>query len=317
MTLNSDSTTRPIDIRIIAYRFTRILVLILIVFFTLKLTVLDIVAIHTDQMSPTLQSGDYALMFRGAFCKPLSWIVKPSYGSAVIFVNPLDPKSTGCQRLAAQAGDMMAIDSGVASIPDKPQIRFSIEKPCGDLLPPEYAPRDYAPPFYVPSFGQEYQLDTLPIRDFCFVASMVAQENPRKKVSVVPTLYVDGAVSPDYRIKDFPLYQGLLDSVPQRTLYDWFFWDRLGAYLAHCHPNQAIRLSLGLTLNKERLSRYRCKESFIFLLSDHWCGGLDSRYFGPVRLGGVQGQVVCVLWSTRGDRKFPWVNFGRLFRIIR
>jgi signal peptidase I len=307
----------PVDFRIVVYRFVKQLVIILAIFFAIKLTLFDIVDIHTTQMSPVLVPGDVVLAFCAPFAGPFSRMLHLKRGTAVVFTHAVFSGKAGCQRIAGLPGDIVSVDSGVFSISNYPNYTVRSDTTSGNILPPNFSPRDFMAPFAVPKAGDEYLLDTLTLRDFAFVASAISQENPKKKYSVRAELLVDQTHVSDYYLKDFALYRGFFDSIPAPFYYDWFFWDRLNAYLNETFPGKTVRLRVSLFESAYRMSLYKMKEPSAFLLSDHWDGGFDSRYFGPVRLKAVKGQIMCVLWSASAENsKFPFVNFNRLFKIV-
>jgi hypothetical protein len=169
-------------------------------------------------------------------------------------------------------------------------------------------------PFRLPERGHEYRLDSLTQRDFVFAASMRAQEYPRRDHDVHATLFVDGIPSNEYIIKNFLLYEGTFDSIPDSLDFDWFFWDRLRDNLRYSLENREVRLQFALMENGKKVEAYRVRHWFLFLLADNWESGFDSRYFGPVSAARLRAGVPLVLWSTGGKRAFSIVPAKRTVR---
>jgi signal peptidase I len=297
----------PIDSRIVLYRAIKIIAVIVLVAVLLKLFVFDTVQIQTEQMRPTLLQGDRVLFFKGA--AGLTGTVKR--GQSVIFFHPRFGSGAGSLRIAALPGDEVKISDAQLSLVNIPAAAFSRGNCSGQRLPPEYSPRDAMEPFRIPEVGASFRLDTLAIRDFVYIAGMIRQENPDKIYALKPQLLIDDVPAKDFKIKDFALYAGRLDSIP-----DSFSWDRLQAYLQSSMPDKHIVLTFKLLQNQAVVTDYTVTSPFYFLLADDWCEGFDSRYFGPVSSRTIQGRVAAVLWSFHPDRPaLKGLRVGRICKI--
>jgi hypothetical protein len=187
-----------------------------------------------------------------------------------------------------------------------------------DVLPPDYTPRDFTAPLRLPQRGENLSLDDMSIRDFFFAVSIIRQENPKKTFAVQPRLFIDGQPAPGFRVAEFALFAGTLDTVPEKYRYDFFFWDRLRAFLEYSQGGKSISFLFSLMENGDPVHQYRVKGTLVFLLADDWYKGYDSRYFGPVSARLIKGGVTAVLWSFAHDR--PWfkaLRWNRIVKIVR
>jgi hypothetical protein len=312
------SVGAPVDGRMVTYRIARYLLLVALAAAALKLLILDTMLIRTDQMAPTLAVGDRVVVFKLFHTGPLSaWFV-PFRRSPVIFGSPVLAGKPSCLRVAAVSGDTVMIGGGTCRILNKHAQAFSSKAPGEELLPAEYSPRDSMPPYCLPRPGSTVNLDSLPLRDFFFASALIRQENPKGNFAVRPALFVDGVLQDSVRVRDFSLFKGALDSVPERFAFDWFFWDRLRDYLEHSQKGNNVFLSFSLLQSGVKMYEYTFTKSCIFLLADDWQKGFDSRYFGPVLAASVKGRVIGVVWSfgATGDKKSTF-RITRLFKIIR
>jgi hypothetical protein len=169
-------------------------------------------------------------------------------------------------------------------------------------------------PYRLPSKGETVQLDSLPIRDLAFALSIMKQENPGTAYEVIPTLQIDSTDSSDLIIEDFALFKGPLHAVPQEFATDWFFWDRLRAYIRTRMPERQVSLHMHVTDEGTPVSEYTVKGECYFMLADNWCKGVDSRHFGPVSSRRLLGRARMVLWSRAPEkpRRFRSERVGKI-----
>jgi hypothetical protein len=242
-----------------------------------------------------------------------------SRGTPVIFSVPFS-KKLGCLRIAGVGGDTVGVEDGVFrnSKSFVKRVPASDITPRTEVMPAEFSPRDYIDPFRVPRPGDTLVLDSLDSYDLCFAIAVIRQENPSAKCKLKPKVIIDDTASTDYFISDFVLYKGRLDSIPDSSSYDWFFWKRLTEYLQETMNGRKVTLSFEFFQDGAKTTRYAVKNRFLFLLADNWKNGFDSRYFGPVLASSIFGRPFFILWSFStkegtGDR----LNFKRLGRFIR
>jgi signal peptidase I len=306
---------RPHDFRIVFYRIIKQLIIILSIGIAVKVFLFDSVRVDGDQMSPTIISGDQTLLFNLPYFSFTSGIFPVSIGKPLVFNLPFKSKESGCLRVSGKSGDSISIDSGKVYNSRHPSFKFPFKKD-NSILPVNYSPRDFFVPYYIPKRNDLLFLDTLPLRDLFFAASIIQQENPRKKVILKPQLIIEDSVKTNYMIDNFSLYKGLFDTIPEKYMRDWFFWDRLIDYLQAEMADRAFDLKFRISLDSYQLSTYQVRKKYIFLLADNWGYGLDSRYFGPVEESRIRGRVFFVIWSynSSSGKGFAHNRFGKIIR---
>ena len=314
---NGNNRVAYFDIRTIIYRTVKQLSLIILIALIVKYAFCDTVLIETDQMTPVIQNGDRVILSKIKYASPVKALFNPRHKDLIIFDHPHFVNKVSCLRIAGKPGDVITIQNGTLLIFDKPEITF-VQKPVNEeTLPSEYSPRDTMQLFRIPITGDNIDMDTLSIRDFIFLYMMIKQENPQNNYTLQPLLYIDDSLTNDYIIKDFSLYKGKFSAVSDTFYTNWFFWDRLEAYLSSTNMDSNIELTFTLLENQSPIKQYTIKKAFYFLLSDNWCKGYDSRYFGPIIAASIKGKVVGILWSftprTSGTRA---LRIRRIFKII-
>jgi signal peptidase I len=316
--MNGESHQRKhIDLRIALYRALKQFVLILAVGWLLQYALCDTVLIRTDQMEPTILRGDRVLLLKTSTAAPFKWFINLRHRDLVVFRHPHLTGKNCCLRVAGIPGDTVTVVRGSLTITNRPDLTFVKKQDEEETLPPEFSPRDNLAPLRIPQKGDTVDSDSLSMRDLIFFYSMIQQENPKKKYTLRPTLVIDDSITNDYIIKDFPLYAGVFSAIPDSLFTDWFFWDRLNAYLTTSHTESRVLLTFSLLEDQFLVDRYVIKKRYYFLLSDTWCRGYDSRYFGPVAANTVKGKVIGILWSFSGDRPgIKGLRGRRIFKII-
>ena len=127
-------------------------------------------------------------------------------------------------------------------------------------------------------------------------------------------------INNEFLIKDFSLYKGVFSGIPDSLDNNPFFWERLSLYLERTAADTQSA-SVNLTIvdqNNEDIIRYRVKNNSVFLTSDNWDEGLDSRYFGPVPISSITGRIIFVLWSLDPDAEsfFNKIRPRRILKFI-
>ncbi len=314
--MKGDQTQRmPVDRRIVVYRFALRSVLLAAAVLFVKFFILDTVVVQTSQMSPTIVSGDRLLFFRLPHLPAFRKAFGADRGDVVVAKPAGAEQSFLCLRVAGLAGDTVSVEQGEFRNTSDSALSFQSRTGVSPL-PAEYSPRDQMEELVVPTQGHVYNLDSLSIRDLFFAISLAKHENPGRNYSIKPMLYLDGKLEKDFTIREFSLYKGSLDSVPAPLRGDWFFWERMRAYLADKLPDTSIWLSFALMEDGKRIHEYQVEESCIFLLADDWDEGFDSRYFGPVPVSSLKGGAAMVIWSSRSDSS-GGLRTDRFARIIR
>jgi signal peptidase I len=306
----------PVDTRVVIYRIAKQLAAVVVLALAAKYAIVDAVRVGTDQMAPTIENGDRVLLSRLAYAAPLKWILNPARRSCVVYRQPFGPRAYGCLRIAAVSGDSIRADSGKLVL-SKTHSTVAALPPNESVLSPLYSPRDFMAPLRIPKRGETITLNGLSLRDFFFIVSMIRQENSDIRYTIKPALVIDGRNERNFRIGDFALYKGPIDSVGQKNMFDWFFWDKLSQYLGYVLSGHTVGLTFELLQNNERLYSYTVKSQFVFLIADNWVYGNDSRYFGPVKESLIRGRAAAVLWSFAPWGSVPELRWGRIGKLIK
>jgi hypothetical protein len=309
----------PVDARIILYRMAKQVAAIVAMVIALKLLILDIVPMHGSQMAPAIENSDHLLMLRLPYVPFMHLLGGRVRGDPVIFTLPF-AKSLGCLRIAGVSGDSVGVEDGVFRNTKAfvKRIPSSDTIPRTEVMPAEFSPRDYCSPVRIPAPGDTIGIDSLDSYALCFAASVIRQENPRAKCKIIPRIVIDDTASTEYRIAEFAIYKGRLDSIPDSCGFDWFFWKRLNDYLQGSMRDHKVSLAFEFFMNGTKMTRYAVKNKFLFLLADNWNKGFDSRYFGPVIASSIIGRPYFILWSfSTNEGTKGRLNLRRLGRFIR
>jgi len=289
------------DTRMVIYRGLRWFAIILVVGLFLKFFVCDSVRVDGSQMEQTVLSGDRVLLLKAPYVTPvLKKFFEVENKLAVAELPERDGRCT-MLRIAAISGDTASIDAGqfyrnccAVDGMRKDTLRYN-------LLPAEYSPADFMAPYRVPAPGDTVTFAELTLRDLIFAYAVLLQE--RSRVTLKAFAVAGDSIISGYRIKDFALYNGPIDSIPEELSADWFFWDRLREYMNISAEDSDVKPQLAFSVFRgaKEITGFRVKERYLFLMGDNWTGAKDSRYFGAVRLDNVKGRPVMRLW---GNGKF-------------
>jgi signal peptidase I len=292
--------------------------LIVILSIIVKFSFCDTIRIKTDQMAPTVVNGDRIILSKNHYAAPMKFILSPQYTNIVAFKHPHFNEMIGCLRITGKPGDRIAIKKGIFTIAGKPKHTISSNHSDEDLLPGKYSPRDNMISFYIPQKGDTILPDTMGIRDIIFIYSMMKQENPTNPYRLKPALHVDDSLNNDYLIKDFSLYTGRFNNIPDSLFSDWLFWKNLQSYFDLYVEDKKIKLSFSIMEHQKMITEYIVKQNFYFLLSDSWDFGYDSRYFGPICQSVIFGRVTGVIWSFAPDKSaFSALRPRRICKILK
>lgn len=298
---NSDDQHSYTDLRLTLYVAIKNILIIFCIGFILKLALCDTVHINSDQMTPTIQHGDQVIISKARYKPPLKFLFSPKKMNPIIYNHPYKSDKKGCLRIAGLPGDHIIIKEGILSVNNRPNSYFSHKDQGISILPHEYSPRDNMLLYRVPKKMEIINLKNLSIRDYIFMYSIIKQENPQNNYELKPLLYLDDSLDNEFLISDFSLYAGKFNAIPDSFSYDFFFWDRLQAYLISTTEKEKVNLTFTILTNKVPITKYQIKHDFYFLISDNWSKGLDSRYFGPICRTYIDGTVIGVLWSFTPD----------------
>lgn len=306
----------PTDFRLALYRGSKQFLLVLGAGILIKFAFLDSIVVNGSQMSPGVGKGDRIILLRTPYLPGLRTLFSgPKRGKPVLCRLPGRKENT-LLRITAVSGDTAAVDSGTFQIGSQtPEKTVDKSRKKTEILPADFSPRDFMEPYRIPAPGDSIRFDELSLRDFFFSFSVLRQENPESPYDVHATIFIDDTASNTYFIRDFTLYRGTLDSVPEHLRHNWFFWDRLQEYLRMTLGDKDFRLEFSVTQDGNFVEGFTVKDRYLFLLGDNRENALDSRYYGPINSSLVFGRPVMTLWSfvenSPGRRSFSFSRFGR------
>jgi len=287
------------DTRMVLYRGMRWFAIILAVGLFLKLCVCDSVRVDGSQMEPGVSAGDRVLLMKAPYAAPL--FKKLFAVENKLAVAALSGRGGGntILRIAAVSGDTVGIDAGQFYLNRNAVKSLRKDTTLHGVIPADFSPADFMTPYRVPAPGDTITFAGLTLRDLVFTFAALRQE--KHGVRLKAFAMVDDSIISDYKIKDFSLYVGSIDSIPEELSVDWFFWDRLREYMK-MQTDEADggkpQLAFSVFRGAREITGFRVKEEYLFLMGDNWTGAKDSRYFGAVRLDNVKGRPVMRLWGN-------------------
>jgi signal peptidase I len=317
MEIIKDQSSTYTDFRLAFYRILKQVLIILIIGFFLKIICFDSYIIDSRQMEPTLLRGDRVLISKLRYSPIFKNILSPKHTDPVIFIQPHMENRRGCLRIAGKPGDHINIENGQIYIVNQPHVKFPFIKNKGDILPYEFSPRDNMLEYHIPQKKDVIFFDTLNIKNLIFLYSIIVQENMDENYTLHPRLYINDTLNNDFFIKDFSLFTGKFGDISDSLNSQWFFWDRLFAYLISTADDKKVDLKFSILKGEKSIKQYTIKSDFYFLISDNWEDGFDSRYFGPVMKELIEGKIIAVLWSFDPEKgKGMSFRGRRIARII-
>ena len=290
------------DTRVALYRGARWFAIIIAIGLISKFFVCDSVRMDGLQMEPAIMAHDRVLLLKAPYAIPPLRKFFAIENKLTVAAIPGKGEGNTILRIAAISGDTVSIDAGQFFL-NRYAVR-GLQKDTAryGVLPADYSPSDFMIPYRVPAPGDTVTFAGLTLRDLIFTYSALRQE--RSNLHLKAFAMSGDSIMSDYRIKDFSLYSGPIDSIPDELAADWFFWDRLREYLrmqAEWTDAERPQLAFSVFRGAKEITGFRVKKRYLFLMGDNWTGAKDSRYFGAVRIDNIKGQPVVRLW---GNGKF-------------
>jgi len=294
-------------------------VIVLAVGVALKLAVFDSLKINGSQMDPAIRQGDRILIFKTPYIVPfLKNMSNGGRGNPVV-ISLADRNTNTVMRVAAVSGDTVSIDSGKFYLNGAAVENFAKDTEIHGVIPAEYSQSDFMGKIRIPAPNDSIDFQALNMHDFIFAYSVFRQEVPGARLKA--QIMAGGALNGDFMIKDFALYRGRLDSIPEDLHTDWFFWERLQSYLSMTAEQQdggSPQLAFSVLRNGKEVGGFRVKNRYLFVLGDNWNGAKDSRHLGPLPRANIKGRPFMTLWGANIDEKGKkHLNWGRIVRFVR
>jgi len=305
------------DLRLAFYGGIKQFVIILAIGFALKLFMFDALKVNGSQMEPAVKPGDRILIFKTPYIVPFLKNISGGRGKPMVI--SLAEKGTNTViRIAAVSGDTVSIDNGKFYRNGAAVENFAKDTEKYGVIPGGYSQSDFMGKVRVPAPRDSINFRTLNMHDFIFAYSVFRQETPGARLKT--HIIAGDTAQSDFLIKDFSLYRGKLDSIPEELHTDWFFWDRLQSYLSMtAEPDgKKPQLAFSVLKNGKEVNGFRVKGRYVFVLGDNWSGAKDSRHFGPLPRANIKGRPFMTLWgSDIDDNGKNRLNWGRIVRFVR
>jgi signal peptidase I len=317
--------------------------------------------IPSGSMEDSLLVGDFLLGLKFIYGAPLlpysreigitrrlPAVAKPKRGDVIIFKYPGADAKDYIKRMVAGPGDT------VRFIGNRRLLVNGVEL----TLPPhgKYSAREDAriagfAPLRIPAKGDVLCPDTMPIREFLFLKTLIRQENPTKRVYMHFDIYVDGEAANNVALNNFTSLNGKKCSL--NDLHDGnyvyavkvenrrsnettrrlmtFDFNRIDNWTDLDHILDGIRQSFPsdksvvirkkLYIGNERVENYTVRNDNYFMAGDNRDNSLDSRYWGYLNYNFVKAKALILYFSYDNSGpawKFPanirWNRIGKLIR---
>jgi signal peptidase I len=305
------------DLRLVLYTGAKQFLLILAAGLFIKLLIFDSLKVNGSQMDPAVRAGDRVLLFKAPYVTPVIKNFTARAGKPVV-ISLADKSANTALRIAAVSGDTVSIRGGQMYRNGAAAETFFKDTEKYGLIPAEYSPNDFMNALKVPAPGDSILFGTLSMHDLIFAYSVFRQET--QGVRLIPYVMVDDiTITGEYPVRDFALYSGRLDSIPEEMHADWFFWDRLQGYLdMTSEEGKNPKLAFTVWKNGKEATGFKVRKKYLFLLGDNWNGAKDSRHFGPIAQSNIKGRPLMTLWGyifdDNGKKK---LDAGRIMRFIK
>ncbi|MFH0920981.1 MAG: signal peptidase I [Fibrobacterota bacterium] len=176
-------------------------------------------------------------------------------------------------------------------------------------LPPEADPRDNFGPYVVPRKGQRFILDSLSMREFYWVRSLIYQENPKALIKTAVRIYVDDTV-----------YTVLSQKGALYVKYTDWDWHALQQQLSHFQLTVGsgnVKVRWEMTLDGRPMTEYTLGQNAFFMMGDNRDNSLDSRYWGYVSKKFVKAEAFIIYFSWDGlEPAWNAIRFSRIGKLI-
>ncbi|MFH0922190.1 MAG: signal peptidase I [Fibrobacterota bacterium] len=310
----------PRDLRLVLLDWAELVVVVLFLAFCFRQFLLQPFSVPGSGMRNTLLPGDR--FFGNKFIygpllpfteRRLFPLASPAPGDGVIFRDPADRRAFAVRRCAAVPGDTVLLRDKACFVNgsrlDFPETAdrgngFAIEEP--------YSPRDNMAPLRVPRRDEVLRLDSLPLQQFDFTASIIRQENPGARITQTADLLINGRVDNDQKFED---YNCAIRRADGRLHYDAMNWIDLKNtlnFLQARDDSGAYTFRRALFMDGRQITDYRVRTRVYFLLGDNWDDSYDSRYSGFISERLIVARASFIFWSQ--DRGH--IRWRRLFLFI-
>lgn len=292
--------------------------------------------IPTGSMENSLLVGDFLLGLKFIYGAPvlpfahdlgittrLPAVTQPKPGDVVIFKYPGFDKKDYIKRCVAGPGQTIEIQGSKLIINNKEVIL----PPKGKYIYNGQLSPDITnfKPLYIPKKGDEIDLSTAGTREFVFYRHLIKQENIRGNIKVDYQLYLDGELALNENIQYMDPFTNQIYQVPFSQLKldsdDWTKVEEVLTIIRNSFPGRTVDVKRILSLNNERITKYKVKNDNYFMMGDNRDNSLDSRYWGFLNKNYVKAKAFILYFSLDSETpyyllplKIRWNRIGKLIR---
>jgi signal peptidase I len=277
-------------------------------------------AIPGYSMVGTLLPGDHVLANRIIYGipTPLSGrhvvrFMHVKQNEVVVFRDPDLNDNYSIKRCVAVAGQTVYIENKKLFI-DSVEFDYpeTIEKGNDLVIDGRFSPRDNLSSFRIPAKGDTIHLDSLKIFELDYIANLIRQENPDKRLTKTADLMVNGKYANDLTFDDFRSDQRKPDGTLNFDAMNWLELKNVLNFLQAKDDSLKCAFRRTLYLDGKELKKYGVKTRPIFLMGDNWDESMDSRHTGYLSEERVIARATLIFWSKDGAN----FRFRRLFLFI-
>jgi len=151
-------------------------------------------------------------------------------------------------------------------------------------------------PYRIPAKGDHYRLDTLSIRDFYWLRSIIYQEDPTAHLITILSFYRDGS-----KIKELPpVHNAPYNEQRMELDYTKAFFD----FETLKKQNPEVTYKNRLYKEGKEIKEYTVKENTYFMMGDNRDHSLDSRFWGPVSKNFIKAKAFIIYFSKPLGKHF-------------
>ncbi|MBL8027545.1 MAG: signal peptidase I [Fibrobacteres bacterium] len=231
----------------------------------------------------------------------------------VVFNDPVQDGKYAIKRCVAVGGQSVRIEEKRLYV-DSVEFKLPEESERGAelIIDGRFSPRDNLAQFRIPAKGDTVYLDSLKIFELDYIANLIRQENPGKRLTSTADLMVNGKYANDLTFDDYRSEQRKPDGTLNFDAMNWIELNNVLNFLQAKDDSLKCSFRRTMYVDGKELKKYVVKTRAIFLMGDNWDESMDSRYTGYISEERVVARVSLIFWSKYGGN----FRFRRLFLFI-
>src|SRR3989339_1601369 len=192
----TEQTRHVKDLRLVLYEVVEVGMAVLFFALLTRLFFFQAFTVPSPAMEGTLLPGDRFFANRLVYGLKLPFSDKillrfkrPRMGEVAVFRDPGLMGRLSVRRCIAGPGQTVHLTDKKVFV-DGAEFRFPATARSGGAVSIEerFSPRDTFHPFRIPQPGERIRIDTLPLREFDFLSSLIRQENPESRFTITADL---------------------------------------------------------------------------------------------------------------------------------